>query len=368
MKPDKAQIKKAAKYFLFFFGIGTAIGIMNSAIVVSTLLTEGEEFKIIYPIIGEFTGTYSFALLLPIMLYVFRRYPISRHNIASPLFKYILVFIPVGLLHVLFMYYSRQFINDIAGWGRYDYGKIPYRIIMEYIKMSTGIMTAGLIYHLILSFREKEKEKVRLARLEEQLSKTRLEVLKSQLNPHFLFNTLNMISSAMYDDINIADKMISNLSAMLRVTLQTSGRDEYTLKEELEFLKLYIDIMKARFNDKLEISSSVDPDSLKSLVPHFLLQPLIENSIKHGMESLEVTRVNVAACTANGRVIINVTDNGPGIAAEKSVVLTKGVGLSNTIERLEKIYNGTYKFDWVNLEKGLKITIDIPYKEGKTNE
>jgi len=360
--------RKILKYFLLFFGIGTALGFMNTAIVVSTMLAERENFKIIFPAIGEFTGAYSFAILLPIMLYVFRKFPISKQNYISPALIYLLAFIPVGALHILFMYLSRQFINDLAGWGKYDYGYLPYRIVMEYIKMSTGMLTACLIYNLMISFKEKEKEKVRRAQLEEQLTKTRLEVLKSQLNPHFLFNTLNMISSAMYDDVKIADKMISNLSAMLRATLQSSGKDQCPLKEELIYLKLYIDIMKARFNDKLEIIFSISDNSLNALVPHFLLQPLIENSIKHGMENLSAVKIEVTAERNNGRAQISVIDNGPGINEDRSVVIKKGVGLSNTIERLEKTYNHNYKLDWSNLENGLLLVIDIPYIEEQAGE
>lgn len=362
------NIKKTFKYILLFFGIGTALGIMNTAIVVSTLLAEQEKFHIINPAIGEFTGAYSFVLLLPIMLFVFRKFPISKQNYLFPSIVYFLAFIPVGALHIMLMYLSRQFINDLAGWGQYNYGYLPYRIVMEYIKMSTGIITACLVYNLMISFKEKEAEKLRRSQLEEQLTKTRLEVLKSQLNPHFLFNTLNMISSAMYDDVKTADKMISNLSAMLRATLQTSGKDQCTLKEELVYLNLYIDIMKARFNDKLQITFSINNNSVNALVPHFLLQPLIENSIKHGMENLTATLIDISSEKTDGRLIVSIADNGPGIYESEAKILNKGVGLSNTIERLDKIYDKDYKFNWINLENGLKIIVDIPYKEGPAGE
>jgi two-component system, LytTR family, sensor kinase len=354
--------KKIIKYFLLFFAIGTAIGTMNTAIVATTMLAERESFSIVFQAIGEFTGAFSFVILLPIMLYVFRRYPISGNNYIMPLIKYLLAYIPVGLLHILFMYLSRQWINDLAGWGKYDYGDLTYRIMMEYIKMSTGMLVAGLIYNLMISFKEKEKEKVRRAQLEEQLTKTRLDVLKNQLNPHFLFNTLNMISSAMYNDVKTADKMISNLSSMLRATLQTSSKNEYTIKEELKLLNLYIDIMKARFNDKLTIIISTDEKSLIAAVPHFLLQPLVENSIKYGMENLSGTKVNISSRVNSDRLIIIIKDNGPGIKEDYYTVLKKGFGISNTVERLEKIFNKDFKFSWVNLNEGLALTIDIPFK------
>lgn len=358
------KAKKFLKYFLFFFGIGTAVGILNTSIVVTTYLTEGEKFSLFRPAVWEFTGSYSFALLLPLALFIFRKYPVSKNNFAKPVFIYFLTSLAIGLLHVFFMYYSRQFIYNLAGWGAYNYGDLTFRILMEYIKICTGLLTAFLIYNLFRHTKEREAEKARRARLEEQLTRTRLLALKSQLNPHFLFNTLNMISSAMYEDVNTADKMIANLSAMLRTTLYSSDKTDYTLKEELDFLNLYIEIMKSRFNDKLEINFSIDESSRKGLVPHFLLQPLVENSIKYGMENLSGVTIDIETTKNNGRLILNIKDNGPGINYSRSEVLSKGVGISNTIERLEKTFNDDFTFSWNNLESGVVFTINIPFRAG----
>jgi sensor histidine kinase YesM len=185
-----------------------------------------------------------------------------------------------------------------------------------------------------------------------------------QLNPHFLFNTLNMISSTMYEDIQAADKMIATLSDLLRITLKSSGKGLSTLQKEIEILDLYIDIMNARFKDKLEVKLKIDEDSLDALVPTFLFQPLVENSIKYGMENLTNTTIEISAKKNDDYLLIKIKDNGPGITKDSKSVLNSGVGLSNTVERLEKLYGSNYEFNWENqAEGGLLLTIEIPYKE-----
>ncbi len=211
---------------------------------------------------------------------------------------------------------------------------------------------------------QKEQHRIKTAELEEQLTKARLETLKMQLNPHFLFNTLNMISSQMYEDIQAADKMIATLSDLLRITLKSSGKGLSTLQKEIEILNLYIDIMKARFKDKLDVNIRVEDDVANTLVPTFLFQPLVENSIKYGMENLTNTKIEIIAKKNKNNLVITVKDNGPGITKDSKSVLKNGIGLSNTVERLEKLYGTDYEFNWENHpEGGLLLTIEIPYKE-----
>lgn len=360
--------KKAFKWVILFFGIGTLVGLMNFSVVVTTNLAENGNIRFVFPFVYEMTGAYSFIILLPFMLWLYKHYSLTKNNYFYILPLYFLAAIPVAILHVLFMFYSRQIIFNLAGWGIYDYGYLPYRFVMEYVKMFTGFGMAYLIYHLIITFKEKENERLKRSQLEEKLTTARLETLKSQLNPHFLFNTLNMISSVMYDDVKIADKMITNLSYMLRSTLNQSVGVMHSLEDELSVLNFYIEIMKARFNDKLKIEFSIEETALESLVPHFMLQPLVENSIKYGMENLSATAIEIKAEVHSSRLIITISDNGPGIKDDYDTVLKNGLGLSNTIERLEKTFNKDYRFFWTNTDTGLILTVDIPFKTGKENE
>jgi LytS/YehU family sensor histidine kinase len=267
----------------------------------------------------------------------------------------------VWIIHTAVMYYSRIVIFDFAGWGEYNYGDMIYRYPMETLKLFAGFVLVYFAYSFFISNKQKHEEKLKAVKLEEQLSRTRLEILKNQIHPHFLFNTLNMISSVMYENVNEADKMIASLSDLLRITLKTSGTVTLPLRDEITTLKYYLDIMQARFKDKLEIIFNIEENFLNALVPSFLLQPLVENSIKYGMETLSIVRIEIGIVEKNRNLMITIKDNGPGIHIENEDVLKRGLGLSNTQERLEKIYGNNFEFNWQNSDSGgLNTTIVIP--------
>jgi two-component system LytT family sensor kinase len=185
-----------------------------------------------------------------------------------------------------------------------------------------------------------------------------------QLHPHFLFNTLNMISSTMYDDVKAADKMIANLSDLLRITLDSRGAEEHTLEKELEIVHLYIEIMKARFQDKLTVKTDIENATQEALVPGFILQPLVENSIKHCMKKLKTAEISIASRMENGKLKLIIQDNGPGISGEMNQIFKNGVGLSNTVERLEQLYGNNHHFQLQNRgEGGLQVVMELPFKK-----
>lgn len=367
----KDKTKRRIKLSLIAFGITTVIGLMSFAVIITewlaknfSELTSKDVAKAVYPLVNELTGAYSFLILIPFMLLLFRKFPLTKENLVKRLPLYLLSSIAVGLTHTSMMYISRSVIYPALNLGNYNYGYIPYRIVMEYLKQFVLFWGIFTVYSLINTFREKEAHKIKTAQLEEQLTKARLETLKMQLNPHFLFNTLNMITSTMYEDIQAADKMIANLSDLLRITLKNSPKGEHSLSKEIDILNFYIEIMKARFKDKLGIDLIIDRETTKAFVPIFILQPLVENSIKYGMENLTNTKIELSTNKFSDRLVIKIKDNGPGILKENDAVLNSGVGLSNTVEQLEKLYGNNFEFNWENLnEGGLLLTIAIPFKE-----
>lgn len=356
--------KKKHHTFLFFFLLANINALLNISVLVSTSLVEGHKPKFLFHTIEELTGSYSFFLLVPLMLILFKKFPLIKNKLVSRLPLYFFAAGCFGFLHTIIMYASRSAIYDLAGWGMYEFGYMPYRILMESLKLLLGFWILYGVYILFKISKERQDEKLRSIKLEEELSKTRLQILQSQIHPHFLFNTLNMISSTMYEDIHAADKMIADLSDLLRITLKSSGKGENRLEYEIEILNLYINIMRARFKDKLEVEIICDDNTKDALVPSFLFQPLVENSIKYGMEKLGYTTVTVTIKQQHEMLQIKIEDNGPGIQKEFSGVLKSGVGLSNTIERLDKLYGENYKFSWENIAGGgLSLTIEFPYNE-----
>jgi two-component sensor histidine kinase len=191
-----------------------------------------------------------------------------------------------------------------------------------------------------LRFYQRSKDRERHeAELESRLVQARLQALRMQLNPHFLFNTLNSIASLVYEEPQAADEMIGSLSELLRLALDDSTRQEITLREELNFLDKYLLIEQARFGERLRIEKEIEPEALDATVPILILQPLVENAVKHGIEmQLAPGVIRVVAKKSGEKLLLQVADNGRGAEAATDGNLKEGVGLSNTRSRLKELY------------------------------
>jgi two-component system, LytTR family, sensor kinase len=355
--------KSRYKTALILFIIANISGVLNTLVYLTTSLAEGGRPDIIHIIVWEFTGAYSAMLLFPVVLYLMFRHPVTKKNFYKTVPVYFITILILGALHTLLMYESRVIIHDLAGWGKYYYGYLPYRYIMETLKVTMGYVGLCILICFYKSYQEKQEQKIKAVRLEEQLARTRLALLINQIHPHFLFNTLNMISSVMYEDVQKADKMIADLSDLLRVTLSSKDEGIHMLKDEIKMLDYYLEIMKERYKDKLDVHYQIKDECLGFPVPSFILQPLIENSIKHGMEKLSYLNIIIGGEIAGERLKLFVKDNGPGIQVKPENVFKKGIGLTNTQERLEGLYGSRFEFYWRNLEdEGLIVTIMIPEK------
>jgi len=225
-----------------------------------------------------------------------------------------------------------------------------------------------LAYLIVASLTVLYDRQQRATQLEKSLARAQLQNLRLQLQPHFLFNTLNTISSVMYEDVRVADKMIARLSDLLRMSLEPtysngSTSQEVTLEREMEFLRLYVETMKARFEERLNVAVDAAEDTRGALVPPLLLQPLVENSIRHGADPRSSTvNVSVSARRENGTLCLEVRDHGPGLAGAQADALRKGIGLSNTAERLERLYGGADRLDLRNArDGGLVVTLKVPF-------
>ena len=218
-----------------------------------------------------------------------------------------------------------------------------------------AVLAAGIARDIFARYRARHDETVRLtaqaAQLQAQLAEARLAVLSAQLNPHFLFNTLHAVSSLVERDPRGVRRMIARLSELLRVTLESTSEQEIPLSRELELLRLYLDIMQVRFQGRLSVDMQVSADVMDALVPSFVLQPLVENAVMHGVAKVQGEgRIELRAARAGDDVVITVRDNGPGVDAaiatdgNGSLTLPSrtagsgGLGLSNTRARLEQLY------------------------------
>jgi two-component system, LytTR family, sensor kinase len=353
--------KSRYKTALILFIIANISGALNTIVYLTTMLAEGGRPEIFHLIVWEFTGAYSAMLLFPVVLYLMFRHPVTKKNFFKTVPVYFITILILGALHTLFMYVSRSIIHELAGWGKYYYGYLPYKYIMETLKVSMGYVGLCILISFYKSYKEKQEQKIKAVKLEEQLARTRLALLKNQIHPHFLFNTLNMISSVMFEDVHKADRMIASLSDMLRATLRSTDGGIHKLEDEIKVLNYYLDIMKERYKDKLGVVYQIKDECMGLMVPSFILQPLVENSIKHGMERLIYLNIIIGAEKHNERLRIFIKDNGPGIQISPENVFKKGIGLSNTLERLESMYGSNFEFTSQNLDdEGLILTILIP--------
>ncbi|MCX6151702.1 MAG: histidine kinase [Ignavibacteriales bacterium] len=310
----------------------------------------------------EFVYSYSYLLLSPIMLWLSYKLPFDKSG-----------WLKSSLIHVVLAIFSSIIILGVrryVQWLIIDKTVFPLsfeRVFNSiYYSMDYGVMSYLLVaffsytYMYYNQFRQRE---LKASQLEFELAQAQLQTLKMQLQPHFLFNTLNSISALVRKNENeTATKMIAGLGNFLRLTLENQSEQEVELQKEIELLKLYLEIQKVRFNDRLEISYNIDPDLLNVKIPNLILQPLVENAIKHGLaDKTTIGHLSIIAARENGNLRIKVSDDGIGINDELENLKNKGIGLLNTEARLEKLYGNSFKFDLKNNPNGgVDVILEIP--------
>jgi len=228
-----------------------------------------------------------------------------------------------------------------------------------------------LIYWLIMGvywaknyYSDLKNQELKSSRLEQNLTEARLQALQDRLHPHFLFNALNTISAYMEEDVKTARRMVANLAELLRFSLDNTNIQKIPLSQELSFLDSYLEIEQMRFKDQLSISKKIDPSALESMVPSFLLQPLAENAIRHGINPRNAPgQVDIQINRQNNRLHLQIKDDGIGLPKDWEIANHTGLGLANTTERLIEMYGPEHHFAIKNRpdNNGVVVNIEIPY-------
>jgi two-component system LytT family sensor kinase len=309
---------------------------------------------------------YTWACLTPAILSLTRRFPFDRASWKLSIPVHVAGVLVATSLHVVLAvalrvltYYA--FGESLDTWLHeaqemlilnFDWEMMTYWTIV-------GVGTALRYLH------EARARELNAAQLETRLVEARLHTLQRQMQPHFLFNTLNTISALMHRDVEAADAMIARLSDLLRMSLQRVGVQEVPLKEELDFLSKYLEIEQTRFRDRLTVVFDVQAETLDALVPNLLLQPLVENAIKHGIGPRPTPGQIAVRARINGALLeLDVQDNGVGLSAARLTDFNRGVGLSNTRSRLDHLYGSLHRFEFRQpAEGGLLVCIAIPMAE-----
>lgn len=229
---------------------------------------------------------------------------------------------------------------------------------------STTVYVPILVIAQMIAYQQKYRDReLRAVQLERELVQAQLRSLKTQLQPHFLFNTMHSITALMHIDVHAADKMMTRLSDLLRLSLDTANVQQCSLKHELEFLGTYLEIEQMRFSDRLSISMQVDPETYDAEVPYMIMQPLAENAIRHGVSKLPSGgQVEVNARRENEVLWLSVRDNGPGFDFFSQREGTNiGTGLRNTLRRLKGLYGERFDFSVKRMAPGVEVCITLPF-------
>ena len=307
------------------------------------------------------SACYIWALVTPLVLWLARRFRIDRNNWHRTVAVHVVV--SLGLISVLltlhfiiymFVVGRMQNLTPLATFG-YLYPNLDRWMLVYWFIL--------LMSHASNYYNSFRKGELKASQLRTQLVQSQLEALKMQVHPHFLFNTLHSISALLSKDTEAARKMITRLGDFLRLTLENGGTMEVTLQQEIEFLNSYLEIERIRFQDRLTTEIVVDPCVLDVRVPNLILQPIVENAMRHAIANCKSGRIEIVATPRNGALRIEVRDNGPGLGADgrTRTHAGKGVGLANTKARLVGLYGSSHRFELTNRPSGgVTVMLEIP--------
>jgi two-component system, LytTR family, sensor kinase len=339
-----------------FWNLQAAGWIGVTALYSVTVIANNQPLSFLLQVLISTVSGFSISLLMSVVF----RYVINQ----QPLVTWGTTLATVIMATLLYAYIDTWVFQTIIAGA----DETPFAQQMLAALFRDGLLLGGwsALYYAINYFVRAEEQADQLIRLEAAATSAQLTMLRYQLNPHFLFNTLNSISTlVLLKQTEQANAMLSRLSSFLRFTLINEAEAKVTLAQEIETLKLYLDIEKMRFEERLRTEFTIDPDAMDALVPSLLFQPLVENAIKYAVTPQEEgADISVIAQRAGDRLRIIVSDTGPGLQATvQDPKLSTGVGMVNTRERLIQAYGEDQRFDhYTRSGGGFEVVIEFPYQ------
>jgi signal transduction histidine kinase len=297
---------------------------------------------------------YAWGVFAPGIIWLARRFPFEHGRWTTSLVVHLLAGTGVALM--------KWQVDNLLQHYVLGFARGTSLIFVFHQSLVTYWLLVGAAQTYVYYQRYREGE-LRSAQLNAQLAQAQLQALRMQLHPHFLFNTLNAISTLVHKDPEAADRMIARLSELLRLTLENVGVQEVPLAQELEFLESYLEIERTRFADRLIVRMEIAPGTLDARTPYLILQPLVENAIRHGIAGrVRAGCIVVSAKRDGGMLVLEVSDDGPGMA-NGSAASKNGVGISSTRLRLEKLYGSAQRFELRNAERGgVVASLAFPFR------
>lgn len=359
---------------LLFLG-ATVLGLLTSAqhFVVMRQAEDPGWRTVQHALNREMPFWYLWVALSPVVVWAIRRFPLTRARLA------LTIPIHVVLATVCILFHSALLLvwYRVTGWPVPDG---PFWEVFSrgmFFRFTIGLLAYTILFGAVVAtdyydrFRERERT---AALLTIQLADARLQALRMQLNPHFLFNTLNTVSMLVRQQANTqAVKMLAGLSGILRYVLDDSPPAEVTLQQELDFAERYLAIEQTRFPDRLQVTIEAEPGTLEATVPNLILQPLVENALRHGIARRAAAGQLTISAVRQGSILqLDVRDDGPGVGGAETVTPSAGgatagpgIGLRNTANRLEQLYGAGGTLELVSPPEGGTIArVTLPYRPG----
>jgi two-component system, LytTR family, sensor kinase len=356
--------------WLIIFGVWTGLAFLFTNQLYYTRLLSERPITWRDAASSQFIYPYLWAFGTVLIFWLAERFPLDRQKMPRNLFLHLLwatLFVVAlnGLFHIILHFLF------LAGPKRPYMVRDTVQTIIYNLTEAYGIYALLLLLHQAFRYYRRFREgELRASQLETQLSQAQLQALKMQLHPHFLFNTLHSISALVHKDPECADRMIARLGDFLRLTLENSGAQEVSLQTELDFLRCYLEIERVRFQDRLTTHMEIDSRALDTPVPNLILQPIVENALRHGIAPRATPgRIEISAKRKNGSLRIEVQDNGPGISAisKPNGRFREGLGLTNTRARLRQLYGAEHSFELSDAPGGgLLVAMEIPAARAST--
>jgi two-component system LytT family sensor kinase len=355
---DQAAVRERQMGFtIALFGVATIIAVLYSIERYFYSRLVGDPVSLTQLVPAELLFTYAWALLTPVVMYAAKRYPVWGHQPTKNWMVQLGAMITFVIAHNLIFSVALVALDPTVGFVSLP--KVFGQSMLAWTVLDALVFCVIIvIHHAVVYYRVSKDRAIRASQLEARLAQTQLQMLRMQLQPHFLFNTLHSISALMHKDVRRADSMVAALSDLLRMSLQNIGAQEVPLQSELDFLQRYVEIMSLRFGERLHVSIDVDPETRDARVPNLFLQPIVENSFRHGFGDLGQGAISISVRRDGDMLVCEIVDDGRGLRAGHK----EGVGLASTRQRLAHLYGDQHLFDLQGAPgEGVHVTMAIPF-------
>jgi two-component sensor histidine kinase len=364
---DATRIRAESSRWLWIAAIWSGLGLFDATQTVFVMRAGGMHHAWVRLFVSLLLSWLPWGLATPFVLHLGRQYPPTQWKRFSMWGTHLAVCATIGLVFAAWAASLQELLNPYAIVP----GPGPFADLWLH-KFTNGLLSFLILYAAILAVRYMADSRERLvlqqtetARLNEQLSKAQLDALRRQIEPHFLFNTLNAIAGLVREKRNdAAVSMIVQLSDFLRRVVEDSNRQQVPLGEELEFAQKYLDIQKVRFGERLQLSVDIPKELFSAQVPSLILQPMVENAVKHGIaKRVQGGAIRIAAFRSNGMLTLSVYNDGPSLSANLEKTHS-GIGISNVRTRLQSLHGHAFELSMKDQEPGgVEVSISVPFKE-----